>query len=416
MKASVVIGSAYGDEGKGLFTDYLASQTKNSVVVRFNGGSQAGHTVQTPENVRHVFGHFTSNSLLGKNHINYLSKFFIFNPLMFQKEKRALNNLIFNPEVVVHKDAYLTTPFDMILNQLVEKKRAMNKHGSCGLGIGETIERSERGFPLNFGDIISPLNLKEKLQRITNEYVPIRAQELNIKDDLYNDYSFIFKEQFITQFIDDCQDVLKAIKIDDNNIISFNNLIDNNSIENVIFEGAQGLLLDQDLGFFPYVTRSNTGLKNVIELIKNSDIEQLDVIYATRCYTTRHGAGPLSHELKEKPYSEIEDKTNIPNVYQDSLRFAYLDLDLLQQTIKKDLEKAHIPTNLLVNVKLGISCLDQTKEIKFYENNQLHSLPNEEFITYINKKFDILVSFGPSRKTIKAINKYKKTEIKCNKK
>lgn len=139
-KAKVVIGSGYGDEGKGVFTDFLSSQSNESLVIRFNGGAQAGHTVMTPDGKRHVFGHFGANSFL-PNSKTALSKHFVVNPLLFAKEKNILNNMDVDPEVFIHKDCAVTTPYEMILNQWQEDNRGNNRHGSCGVGFGETIQR-----------------------------------------------------------------------------------------------------------------------------------------------------------------------------------------------------------------------------------------------------------------------------------
>jgi adenylosuccinate synthase len=125
----------------------------------------------------------------------------------------------------------------------------------------------------------------------------------------------------------------------------------------VIFEGAQGLLLDQDRGFFPHVTRSNTGLRNVVALAEEAGIGALDVTYATRAYMTRHGAGPLPGELPDQPYAGIRDETNRLHRWQGSLRFAVLDLDLLAGAVRADLADA--PAGLRVSHRLTVSCLDQ---------------------------------------------------------
>jgi len=97
----------------------------------------------------------------------------------------------------------------------------------------------------------------------------------------------------------------------------------------VVFEGAQGLLLDQDRGAFPYVTRSHTGIRNALDVAAEAGIDAVDATYVSRAYLTRHGAGPLSRELPGKPYPGIQDSTNVPNEFQGTLRFAHLDLDLL---------------------------------------------------------------------------------------
>lgn len=141
MKAYAVLGANFGDEGKGLTTDYLASQqTNNSIVVRFNGGAQAAHTVQTPLNQRHVFKHIGSGSFC--NSATFLSEFFICNPLLFRNEYEQLLNYNLTPQIYVHPQAIITTPYDMMINQIAEEHRGNNRHGSCGVGINETVERS----------------------------------------------------------------------------------------------------------------------------------------------------------------------------------------------------------------------------------------------------------------------------------
>lgn len=397
MKASVVIGSAYGDEGKGLFTDYLSSQYEKSLVVRFNGGGQAGHTVTTPCGKRHVFGHFTSNSLQ-EQATAYLSKHFVFNPMVYLKEKAQLLELNKIPQVFVHPESYVTTPFDMIINQLLETKRNQDRHGSCGLGFGETIERCEKEkFTLKMQNLLNLDNLEKQLINIRENYFSIRIKDLGLTTYLKekNLDSICYSNDFLKAYMNDIETIMKEVTLSE--VIPWE--------KNIVFEGAQGLLLDQDLGYFPHVTRSNTGLKNVIDIIKNTAIKELDVIYATRCYTTRHGAGPLSNALEQKPYEKIHDPTNIPNEYQGTMRFAYLDLSLLEDTIKRDQEKAQIPNNLKVNTYIGVSCLDQTETVAFYENKKLYTLNKDDFLNHMVKKFNcnVFYSQGPTRSTVSKI-------------
>ena len=142
MNINVVIGAGFGDEGKGLMTDYFASQAKNNygsgLVVRFNGGSQAAHTVVTPEGKRHVFGHFGSGTLVGLP--TYLSSFFAVHPILFREELAKLKVLGLTPKVYVDKECIVTTPFDMLINQIAETVRGENRHGSVGFGVNETVD------------------------------------------------------------------------------------------------------------------------------------------------------------------------------------------------------------------------------------------------------------------------------------
>ena len=116
LEADVVIGANLGDEGKGLFTDYLSSRYDAPIIIRYNGGAQAGHTVETPDGMRHVFSHFGSGSFAGGS--TYLSRFFVVNPLLFLRELQTLESLHLKPLVMVAPDCPVTTPFDMMVNQI----------------------------------------------------------------------------------------------------------------------------------------------------------------------------------------------------------------------------------------------------------------------------------------------------------
>src|SRR5262249_44358262 len=135
-----------------------------------------------------------------------------------------------------------------------------------------------------------------------------------------------------------------------------------NTADAIVFEGAQGLLLDQDRGAFPHVTRSNTGLKNVLTIAAEAGIAHLEVIYVTRCYVTRHGAGPLAHELPGPPHPDVIDTTNVPNPWQGRLRFGTLDLSILKRAVAADLSDAARAV-ITVSHGLAMTCLDQVGEV-----------------------------------------------------
>ena len=399
MKADVIIGAGYGDEGKGYFTDYLSSQKKQSVVIRFNGGAQAGHTVITPENIRHVFGHFTSNLFLN-NASAYLSKYFQINPILFLKELNQLKELGIIPVIACHNECYLATPFDMLINQWLESSRGNNRHGSCGLGIGETIHRSEvEKCPLNIKDTIDEKILRDKIESVKIFFLK-RIKELHLEKMLQR-FDFVLKQEFIDQFIMDIVEMKKVLQVGVNNIQHefFKD-------KDIIFEGAQGLMLDQYMGEFPYVTRSNTGLKNIVEFSNENNISQLDVVYATRCYKTRHGAGSLKWEMVDNPYKDIVDQTNIPNEYQGTIRYAYLDLDVLNEAIIKDLnndKEQMVKKGITINYKIGLNWLNITDKHYFYHQDKLLSRNTRDFVHYLKKWFDwtIIESHGKTREDVK---------------
>src|SRR6266436_7024782 len=168
MKAIAVLGAAWGDCGKGAAVDKLASANPNSLVVRFNGGSQAGHTVTLPDGRRHIFSHFGSGALAGVP--GHLSGYFVVNPRIFVAEHAELTAFMGNLNLTVDPKALVTTPLDVAINKALETKRGAGRHGSVGIGFGETIERSERGFPLYVEDLFQPAVLTEKVRRIIYEW------------------------------------------------------------------------------------------------------------------------------------------------------------------------------------------------------------------------------------------------------
>jgi adenylosuccinate synthase len=343
----VVIGANYGDEGKGLMTDYFASQDPDhSAVVRFNGGAQAGHTVIAPDGRRHVFSHFGSGSFV--HCPTYLSQFFIVNPLLFAKEYEELHTLGVDPIVYIDHKAFVTTPYDMFINQTLERQRGTARHGSCGMGINETVTRCLRStwFAVRAYELLDPNTLFEKLLDLGETWFPARLKEHGIETDSRALDSFAKKrEQIMHQFVSDVSRLLAVATI----------TCEYPKHQRIIFEGAQGLLLDEDrLDQWPHVTRSKTGLFNVLHLAKKFQLDELDVSYVSRTYLTRHGAGPLTGESDWS----FSDQTNVSNQFQGHLRFAPMDWNQLRNSIDLDLKRARF-FGLKVNANMAMTCLDQ---------------------------------------------------------
>ncbi len=142
-KVDVILGAFFGDEGKGLMTNYFSHQAalrgEKCLNVLHNGGAQRGHTVEYPDGKRHVFKHFGSGTFEGSH--TYFSKNFILNPIIFRQEWEELESIGVTPKLFANYKCRVTTPYDMMLNQIIEENRGQDKHGSCGLGINETIIR-----------------------------------------------------------------------------------------------------------------------------------------------------------------------------------------------------------------------------------------------------------------------------------
>lgn len=389
--AKVIIGANFGDEGKGLLTDYFCHKDGHNCVVRFNGGAQAGHTVVTPDDKRHIFKHLGSGSFLGAS--THLSKFFISNPMLFKEEYEDFTKKTgIKPKVTVDPESIVTTPYDMIINQAAEKIR-LSRLGSCGIGINETIKRCNiKHLALRVKDL-NTRTLRKVLDSIgTLDYFTWR---------IHQNYKDFIKKTLIKPFIT----ALENPKLQEDFIESVKFFLCNTTIMpdklalvgNVIFEGAQGLLLhESNLDYWPHLTPSKTGIHNVGEIAKSAGIDFLDITYVTRCYMTRHGPGKFYSETTD---INIKDKTNKNNPFQGRLRFGYLDCERLrdrliaEKVIRIDAER---------EVSLAITCLDQIKEIPIYRGHNLIKLSGDDLAKRLGDYLNLPIykSYGPKRTDI----------------
>lgn len=345
-KYQVVIGANYGDEGKGQVTDYLVSKTTGrTAVVRFNGGAQAGHTVCTPDGKRHVFSHFGSGSFLGADTI--LTKDFILNPQIFINELHELVPKIDRiPMVFVHSDSPITTPYEVSINRALERKRGGDKHGSVGVGINETLIR-HRSYPLSLFDnnILDAGTLKYVCEEDAKSRADFLGVKIEVTDRELENYCYCVGQmrRYVYLYED-------FIKLEDH-------------YDDVIFEGAQGLLLDQEYGQMPYCTPSNCGLKNVVDLVGQAP---MDVHYVTRSYVTRHGAGPLKDEREVAP--TCQDDTNVTGEWQGKLRVGSLCLNDYFDRCKKDMRYNTNATmkHVMTWVRPGFASIEKKFDLKFH--------------------------------------------------
>jgi len=355
LKSIAVIGVGFGDEGKGRVVDSLCSQYPDPLVVRFSGGHQAGHHVVT-EKYDHVFSNFGSGTLQGAP--TYWSNFCTVDPVGLMKELDLLMKNGVSPRLFINAKCPITTPYDKLFNKSSEK---INNHGSCGVGFGATIQREEDYHSLLFEDLYYP-------------------SVLNIKTDLIRKYYFqnLFYTPTTTHlktFIKSCSQIINSnhVKIT-TDLTAFNN--DLSKYEILILEGSQGSLLDQDIGFFPHVTRSNTGSKNIMSFNPK-------VVLVTRAYQTRHGAGPMTnenipHNIKINPHEKNNDRGA-----QGKFRRSILDIDLLRYAINKDPYIRDSKDKTLV-----VTCLDLIEgEYKFTENGEVLEFRNEDdFISGLSNR------------------------------
>jgi len=385
--AQIVIGSGFGDEGKGLMTDYFCHHysLSNPIVIRYNGGAQAGHTVKTPDGLKHVFHHLGSGTLQGVS--SYLAEDFIVNPIIFNKEYDEMRNMNRVPLVYVHPSCRITTPYDMLLNQIIEHSRD-NRHGSCGMGIFETITR-HNVIPITVESLLNmPFATFRQLLIDVQMYVYNRISTLGII--LSNYYQELLEMDVSEQFISDIQMFFSRTYT-----TPYTGL---KKYDTCIFEGAQGLLLSEKHGIMPHLTPSDPGLANPIKICNEIGVKNASVCYVTRCYTTRHGNGPLKDEMSlEQLQLTVNDETNVYNEFQGNFRYARLDINSIQEAINND-SKEISNYNGIMTRQLAITCIDQ---LPSYLNEV--TVDNKLFMQYIRDKIGIIDGFystGPTRKNV----------------
>ena len=369
MKAKVVIGANYGDEGKGLVTNFLTRKAQENgdkvLVCLYSGGPQRGHTV-LQNGVRHVFHHFGSGTLSGAD--TYIDSSFMINPIVFMDEYRELEDKIgytlYDIKVYVDKYCNVTTPFEMLVNQIVCKYMGLND--SCGLGIWETyknISNFNKIRPLSWymenDDKTIRIFLRTRLASLQDDVKKAvyekkalsrdnKEKERNISCEKFVDNycKNINFDNLINNWVNDLHSMLNRV-----NIVNYDNY-DRvfKKYNTVIVENGQGLLLDKDYDKVYGTPGSTNALGSASFILQKSPINKLESIelaYVSRPYITRHGEGPMIGEEIEAPE---KDMTNQPNPWQGSLRYSRLDIDELYNRIRKD--SINITNLNLINVSL----------------------------------------------------------------
>ena len=341
----VVMGANFGDEGKGLMTDFFSHQATSKgekcVVVLANGGAQRGHTVTDTTGTQHVFHHFGSGTLAGAE--TYCISDYILNPMTFVKEYFELRQLGHTPPAMYIENACRwSTPFDMITNQILEAAREDKKHGSCGMGIWETVLRYQRrpaSYTLAHFNMLPQDKKMEYLKELRDVYMQTRLLEEGISGIPEEWYEIVYSDQLLIHFIDDVRFMIA------HTIPAAQMPL--NSFKHIVFENGQGLLLDQDLTFYGNnTTPSSTGSRNVISAInkyfgKTADDVNVEMCYVTRTYMTRHGVGKFETECKKSDINaDMFDETNVTNKFQDNLRYGELILPNLVARVNSDFTTA----------------------------------------------------------------------------
>lgn len=336
-KHKVVVGLGFGDEGKGTIVDYLTATEEVDFVLRFSGGPQAAHNVVTTDGRHHTFSQFGSGFFNGTGTI--LTKHMLVNPTYMANEAEHLSELTGTDpfaKMLISENALLVTPWAVAYNQLEELRRGADAHGSCGQGIGIT-----QKFALDYPDLA--LRVGDMLLD-RDSFV---AKAILVRELLLAEYGKPGKELFkmdgyvrtdLVRTPGNVHGLFSFFMQDHKPLIVTDEEILNLVREfNCVWEGSQGVLLDEWKGFHPYTTWSTTTSQNALQLLSEAGVprEDVEVVGVTRTYHTRHGAGPFP---TEDPWllTEFPEAHNATGVFQGAWRVGAWDLSLLYYAVEAD--------------------------------------------------------------------------------
>lgn len=330
MNAHVMLVAdlGFGDAGKGTIVDFLARVHHAHTVVRYNGGSQAAHNVVTPDGRHHTFAQFGSATFLPGVR-TYLSRFMVLDPLALRNEEKHLAALgVYDAyeRLFVDRDTPIITPFHVAMNRLREMARGDRRFGSCGMGVGETIRDAAllTDMALRAGDLHDRTAIERKLRllyEIKRGALEMLESALPKNERVARELS-AFDETAVLDFTGMLFEAGKRINVVGGEWLRAALA----PVGAVIFEGAQGVLLDVERGFRPFVTKSDTTFANAERLLNESGHKgKATRIGVLRAYATRHGAGPFVTEDAELA-AKIPDGHNVFNEWQRELRVGWHDL------------------------------------------------------------------------------------------
>ncbi len=328
-EAIVVVDLGYGDQGKGSITDFLVRDRGAHTVLRYNGGAQAGHNVVTPDGRHHTFAQFGAGTFVPGVE-TYLTQHMAIQPWAMVVEATYLARVGVADAFArtrIADEAPVITPFHRAANCLRERARGARRHGSCGVGVGEAVHDARTLDPhdvVRARDLLDDTVLRAKLLRIQDRKraeltelarrlrdEPDAREDLACLDDPRIAHAYIahltaFRQQ--ARIVGD--DALRAVL---------------GRAGPVVFEGAQGVLLDEWRGFHPYTTWSTCTGANAAQVLAAHDydgaVRRLGVV---RAYATRHGPGPLVTEDAGLT-ARLPDPHNGAHPWQGCFRVGWFD-------------------------------------------------------------------------------------------
>lgn len=280
MNSLVVVGTGWGDEGKGKITDYLSN--KFDVCVRYQGGNNAGHTIKFDN--KHFALNLIPSGIFNPKTINILSNGMVIDLSVLVKEINSLIDQGINCQnLYISNRAHILFPYHIELDEAFENLKGDNRVGTTKRGIGPCYIDKYMRIGIRFGDLLNKDSFYEKLSLnvdYANKILSLFGNKIFDKDKIFNKY---------TSYID----TIKS-KIIDTSVFITNSLNEN---KNVIFEGAQGIMLCIDHGTYPYVTSSSPSASSVALNCGISPQYIQKVLGITKAYSTRVGEGAFPTEI-----------------------------------------------------------------------------------------------------------------------
>ncbi len=372
MKNVVVVGSQWGDEGKGKIVDWLSSEA--DVVVRFQGGHNAGHTLVIDKKVFKL--RLLPSGIVRRGKMSILGNGVVIDPWALLDEIKEIQKqgVKVTPEnFMISESASLILPFHQEMDEIREDSAGKGKIGTTRRGIGPCYEDKVGRRSIRVMDLRSESNLDSRLENVLLHHNAIRK---GLKKKIFK------KEDLKKNLLKIAPAILKYAKPV---WLKLDEFIKNR--KKILFEGAQGILLDVDHGTYPFVTSSNTVPSSASTGTGLGPDKINYILGITKAYTTRVGSGPFPTELKDKIGESLGKKgKEFGTVTARKRRCGWFDGVLVRQTIKIS------GINGIALTKLDV--LDELDEIKMCIQYELNG-----------KKIDYLPSASEDQFNIKPIYK-----------
>jgi len=320
MPGTVILGSQFGDEGKGKVIDYLAESA--DLVVRFHGGANAGHTVLVGEE-KYAF-HLVPSGILRPATMNVIGNGVVIEPATLLQELENLRMRGHNPENLRISDrAHVVMPYHRVQDRVEEELKGKMKAGTTGRGIGPVYEDKVGRFGIRVADLMDPAVLKDKLETI----VPIKQRLLQA----YGSHDVLDAKAIFREYAGYGEKL--APYVTDTSILLDREL---RAGKRVLFEGAHGTLLDVDFGVYPYGVSSNcaAAMASIGSGVGPQAINE--VIGVVKAFTSRVGTGPVPTELQDATAEHLREKGGgeYGTTTHGPRRVGWLDLVMLRRAAR----------------------------------------------------------------------------------